>query len=200
MIPNIRSCGSSTPTCACMADEDERTIIGALHASPSTATTNFFGTPSKKTNPARSYTTHAMASGPTMQQGQTGSKNAFPSQFPVTRSPWANRMDTPLDADGDGIITEEEWEAERQSRGSLASAVTRKTTAHSLATDYPGATVKNQLGPRNPHVLNTPFTAVPIEADKKTPPSQNIWWQKPKLEMTAAEAFEAKLAAQRATQ
>lgn len=109
--------------------------------------------------------------------------------------PFANRMDTPLDADGDGIITQEEWDAEGASRGQLYAAVTRKTTKYTLAQDYPGSTVKNNLGPRNPHVLNTPFTAVDLGPETKIPPSQHEWWQAPKPDPTAAELFEAKLAA-----
>ena len=116
---------------------------------------------------------------------------------------FANRMDTALDADGDGEITAEEWEAERASRGQLASAVTRETTKYALAQDYAvntgpipwGSTVKNALGPRNPHVLNTPFTAVSLEETPKVAPSEQPsgWWAKPEQEPSAAMLFEKKV-------
>ena len=116
---------------------------------------------------------------------------------------FANRLDTALDADGDGIITAEEIQAEGATRGELFSAVTRETTKYALAQDYAvkdgpipwGSTVKNALGPRNPHVLNTPFTAVALEETPKVPPSQQEsgWWAKPAQEPSAAMLFEKKL-------
>ena len=116
---------------------------------------------------------------------------------------FANRMDTALDADGDGEITAEEWEAERATRGELASAVTRETTKYTRAQDYAvkdgpipwGSTVKNALGPRNPHVLNTPFTAVSLDETPKVPPQEQAsgWWSKPEQEPSAAMMFEKQL-------
>ena len=76
-------------------------------------------------------------------------------------------------------------------------AVTRTTTKHQLAVDFPGSTIKNKIGPRSPVVLNTPFTAVTLPADP--PPNPDMpWGKKPPVEMTAAEAFEAKIAARKA--
>ena len=108
---------------------------------------------------------------------------------------FANRLDTALDADGDGIITAEEIQAEGATRGELFSAVTRETTKYALAQDYPGSTVKNALGPRNPHVLNSPFTAVKLEETPKVAPKDQPsgWWSGPKEELSAAQAFEKSL-------
>ena len=86
----------------------------------------------------------------------------------------SGKLDGELYADGDGIISQEEWEAEWASRGDLAAAVTRKTTKHQLAVDYPGATIKNKLGPQSPVVLNTPFTAVTLPADPPPNPDSAI--------------------------
>ena len=119
--------------------------------------------------------------------------------MPLSVDPFkgSSRLNGDLDADGDGIISQEEWEKEWAERGDLAGAVTRKTTKHQLAVDFPGATIKNKIGPRSPMVLNTPFTAVTLPADP--PPNPDMpWGKKPPVEMTAAEAFEAKIAARKA--
>ena len=105
-------------------------------------------------------------------------------------------LDGELDADGDGKISQEEWEAEWASRGDLAAAVTRKTDKHHLAVDYPGATVKNKLGPRSPHVLNTPFTAFKLndEAGATAP----LYGDPNAVPKTAAQLFEEELAVREA--
>jgi len=110
-----------------------------------------------------------------------------------------SNMDKPLDADGDGIVSQEEWEEEWAMRGDIAGAVTRTTTPYQLAVNYPGATVKNQIGPRSPVVLNTPFTAVQLPANP--PPNPDTPWSKgPVKEETAATMFEAQLKAARMAQ
>jgi hypothetical protein len=114
-------------------------------------------------------------------------------------SAYKGPLDTHPDADGDGIISQEEWEAEWASRGDLAGAVTRETTRHQLAVDYPGATIKNKIGPRSPHVLNTPFTAARLPAN--SPPLEDkfveYWGKAPQVEPTAAMLFEQSLANKR---
>lgn len=84
------------------------------------------------------------------------------------------QLDKPLDADGDGMVSQEEWEAEWASRGDLATSVTRETTPYQLAVNYPGATIKNMIGPQDPHVKNTPFTAYKLPADPPPNPNSSI--------------------------
>ena len=84
------------------------------------------------------------------------------------------QLDKPLDADGDGMVSQEEWEAEWASRGDLATSVTRETTPYQLAVNYPGATIKNMIGPQDPHVKNTPFTAYKLPADPAPNPNSSI--------------------------
>ena len=117
--------------------------------------------------------------------------------MPLSVDPFkgSSRLNSDLDADGDGTITAEEWEAERASRG--MAGMTTVTTKYQLAQDYPGSTVKNKLGPRNPLQPNTPFSNVALPAE---PPAQplNYWSNKSAALPTAAELFEMELAAKEA--
>jgi len=117
--------------------------------------------------------------------GALGARGAV--RLSVNASKGSSTLDKNLDADGDGIITAEEWEEERAGRGVLGN--TTVTTKFALAQDYPGATVKNRLGPRNPHMLNTPFTNVGMQKDPPSPTSQ-VWGLPPSQEKTAAQLFE----------
>ena len=101
-------------------------------------------------------------------------------------------LDGELDADGDGKISQEEWEAEWAQRGDIAGAVTRKTDKYHLAVDYPGATIKSKLGPRSPHVHNTPFTAVKL--NDEVGETTTLYGNPNAVPKTAAELFEEELA------
>ena len=116
--------------------------------------------------------------------------------MPLSVDPFkgSSRLNTDLDADGDGIITEEEWAAERASRG--MAGMTTVTTKFQLAQDYPGSTVKNKLGPRNPLQPNTPFSNVALPEEPKVE-SQNYWTGKSHAHLSAAELFELELEAKR---
>ena len=108
--------------------------------------------------------------------------------FSTTNAHDTGKLNRPLDADGDGKVSAEEWAAEIEARGILGN--TKVTTKHALAEDYPGATVKNMLGPRNPHMMNTPFTNVTLPPEPSSPPpASNKPYEKP----TAASMFEKKL-------
>ena len=117
--------------------------------------------------------------------------------MPISVNPFkgGSRLDKDLDADGDGTISAEEWEAERASRG--MSGMTTVTTKYQLAQDYPGATVKNRLGPRNPSQPNTPFSNVKLPVAQVGQPL-NYWNNKSAAHPTAAELFEMELAAKEA--
>ena len=113
----------------------------------------------------------------------------------VDASKGSSRLDTNLDADGDGTITAEEWEAERASRGFIG--MDRESTKFSLAQDFPGATVKNCVGPRSPHVHNTTYTNIKLPGNgPENPENKTLWQGNNYSHPTAADLFEQQLAKQ----
>lgn len=117
--------------------------------------------------------------------------------MPISVDPFkgSSRLNADLDADGDGTITAEEWEAERATRGFVG--MDRATTKHSLAQDYPGATVKNCIGPQSPHVHNTTYTNIKLPPNPpENPENKKLWAGVNHAEPTAADLFEQQLAQQ----
>lgn len=117
--------------------------------------------------------------------------------MPISVDPFkgSSRLDKALDADGDGTITAEEWEAERASRGFVG--MDRQSTKYSLAQDFPGATVKNCIGPQSPHVHNTTYTNIKLPANAPENPDNKTYWAGTNHSApTAADLFEQQLAQQ----
>ena len=73
------------------------------------------------------------------------------------------------------------------------------TTKFALAQDYPGSTIKNKLGPRNPHMLNTPFTNVSLDGEMGPSIASTIWGKPAYHEPTAGEMFVKNLEAKKGT-